>query len=642
MRFPAFSIAFLASNFAKADFLLPESAGHVSVGLPNRISWSTDSVTGPISLFLVPAGAEDASASIFAIGTQIPNYGMYQWVPRDTLTTAESYFSILMVDSKNFKTVSDIFLIVGLQNSQPGSELRRRVSAHVKKSSYGNDDFNSDDPANSDSNNSGTKSSKSGKNEGTEKFNSTETLTTKLESKETSKSLVLETSLSACSAVVTKTEYLCVSAANGSNIKTKSSDGSKSTSNLPSLAVYLDKPPKDVSGSSKPTSLGFKGTSASNNTSSSKSTFQDSSLKHSYGFNSSSSSSSSEADFKKTHYSQSSSHSSSGEDSGSKYSASNSNSKDNSSSAYSYSGHESKGTKDSSGHKFGPKESNEDGHGHGNGSSSNSTSGHKSNSTLEHASTRTYCALVTSTTIIYMPFSRNTHTQETKTYTPNIHKTTLIQTSTIISTALESLFSISISAPLASISTLAASTTSIAAISTTATSTAQTTQVSKVSEISQLSSLAISESVKSIQSTPLFSASIIISSSTEPTTPPSMPTPPETINIASTTSTESTTPENPSSTDSITPPPSPPFPSQTATGTKFESETQTTALPPVTLTTLSSSTTSSSVYNLTILGGGMGTGTPLSVFTGGGSSYCGGLKGGIVMGVLMGVVGWIL
>ncbi|KAF7942551.1 hypothetical protein EAE99_000601 [Botrytis elliptica] len=629
MRFSFFSLVFLASHFAKGDFILPQPTSHISTGFPTQISWSTDPVTGPVSLFLVPAGVQDASASISAIGTLIPNDGTYQWVPRDTLTTAESYFSILMVDSKNIQTISGTFFIVGLQSFQPGGELRRRVNSSIK-------------------------SSDSGKNEGYKKSNSTETKTVKSESKEQpSKSVVLETSLSACSAVVTKTKHIYFGATNVANTKTKSSNGSESSGTLTPLAFYLDRRSTDISGSSQLMSLGSKKSSASNSTSSSKSTYRDSSLKHKYGLNSSSSSSSSEADFKKSHDSQSSSDSSSKKGSGSKHSATNSNSKGNSGSESSSSGYESKGTKDSSGYESGSQESNEyghgHGHGHGHGSSSNSNTGHESNSTLEHTSTQTDCTLVTSTTIIYVSSSRNTHTQETKTHTSNIDKTTLIHTNTIISTTSESFFSIPISATLASTSTLAASTISLAHISTIATSMVQTIQVPHASEISQISSLATPEPIQSI---PLFSASISIPSLTPITTsPPPVLTPSETTSIASfssitgitsiqstttTTTTPSTPPPNPSNTTSPTSPPPPPLSPQTTTSSEIQ-----TTLPPVTLTTLSSSTTSSAVYNLTIQSA---TGTALPVFTGGGSLRYGGSREGWVMrvGVGVGVAGWIL
>ncbi|TGO43529.1 hypothetical protein BOTNAR_3191g00010 [Botryotinia narcissicola] len=496
MRFSSFSLVFLASHFAKGDFILPQPMSHVSTGFPTQISWSTDPVTGPVSLFLVPEGVQDASASISAIGTQIPNDGMYQWILRDTPNAAESYFSILMVDSKNVKTVSGTFLIVGLQSFQTGFELRRRVD-------------------------SGTKSSDSGKNEGYKKYNSTETKTVKSKSKEPSKSAAQETSLPACSAVVTKTKYLYLDATNGANTETKSSDGSESTGAPASLGSNLKRRSTDISVSSKPMNIG-KRFPASNSTSRSKSTFQNSSLKHNYGLNSSSTS---EAGIKKGYDSQSSSSGFISEKgSGSKHSASNSNSKGSSGSESSSSGHNSKGTKDSSSYKPGSKESDEYGHGHGHGSSSNSSSGHESNSTLRNTSTQTDCTLVTSTTIIYVSSSIDTHTQETKTYTSNINKTTLIQTNTIISIASESLFSISTPATpasssiLASTSTLAVSTISLAGISTFATSTIQNTQVSHVSETSQVTILAPPESM---QSTPIFSTSISIPSITSITTPPS-------------------------------------------------------------------------------------------------------------------------
>ncbi|KAF7885542.1 uncharacterized protein EAF02_004051 [Botrytis sinoallii] len=621
MRFSFFSLVFLVSYFAKGDFILPQPTSHITTGFPTQISWSTDPVTGPVSLFLVPAGVQDASTSISAIGTQIPNDGMYQWVPRDTLTTAESYFSILMVDSKNIQTVSGTFLIVGLQSFQPGGELRRRVNSSIK-------------------------SSDSGKNEGYKKSNSTETKTVKSESKEQpSKSVVLETGLSACSAVVTKTKYLYFGATNVANTKTKSSNGSKSSGTLTPLAFYLDRQSTDISGSSELMSLGSKKSSASNSTSSSKSTYQYSSLKHNYGLNSSSLSSSSEADFKKSHDSQSSSDSSSKKGSGSKHSATNSNSKGNSGSEFSSSRYELKGTKDSSGYESGSKESNEygHGHGHGHGSISNSNFGHESNSTLEHTSTQTDCTLVTSTTIIYVSSSRNTHTQETE--TSNIDKTTLIHTNTIISTASESLFSISISTTLASTSTLAASTISLAHISTISTSMVQTTKVPHASETSQISSLATPEPIQSI---PLFSVLISIPSLTPITTsPPPVLIPPETTSIASfsgitgitsiqstttTKATPSTPPPNPSNTNSLTPPPS--LSPQTTSSSEIQ-----TSLPPVTLTTLSSSTTSSAVYNLTIQSA---TGTALPVFTGGVGLRYAGSREGWVMWVGVGVAGWIL
>ncbi|KAF7894208.1 hypothetical protein EAF00_007722 [Botryotinia globosa] len=627
MRFSSFSLV-LASHFAKSDFILPQPMSLVSTGFSTQISWSTDPVTGPVSLFLVPEGVQDASASISAIGTQIPNDGMYQWVPRDTPNAAESYFSILMVDSKNVKTVSGTFLIVGLQSFQTGGELRRRV-------------------------NSGTKSTDSGKNEGYKKFNLTETKTVHSESKESSKSVVLETSLLACSAVVTKTKYLYLTATDGANTKTKSSNGSESTGASASLAFNLDRRSTDISGSFRLMSLG-KRFQASNSTSRSNSTFQNAILKHNYGLNSSSSSSSSEAGPEKGYDSQSSSSGSTSEKgSGSKHSASNSNWKGSSGSESLSSGHGSKGTKNSSGYESGSKGSNE----HGHGSSSNSNSGHESNSTLEHTSTKIDCTLVTSKTIIYVSSSRNTHTQETKTYTSNINKTTLIQTNTIISTASESLFSIPTPATLASsyilasTSTLAISTISLAGISTIVTSTIQTTHVSHVSETSQFTSLAPPESIQSIS---LFSASISIPSITSITTPLSpMLTSPETTVIVSSPSTSSTQstataiptpnipPTNPSNTNSPTPPPLPSPSLSLSPQITTSSDIQTIYLPPVTLTTLSTSTTPSAVYNLTIQSA---TGTALSVFTGGGGSRYEGSREGFVLwiGVGLGIVGCVL
>ncbi|KAF7959473.1 hypothetical protein EAE96_001089 [Botrytis aclada] len=646
MRFSAFFITFVASYFAKADFILPEPMSQISIGLSTRISWSTHPVAGPVSLFLVPAGVQDAGASISTIGTQIPNDGMYQWVPCGTLNTAGSYLSILMVDSKNFKTLSGTFLIVGLPSYQPGSELRRRV-------------------------NSGTDSSDIGKNEGYKKSNSTETKTVNSESKEASNSVVLKTSLSACSAVVTKTKYLYLGATNGADSKTKSSNQSKSTNRPASLALYLDKPSKNISNSSNTMSLDSRGSSASNSTSSSKSTFHDSSLKHNYGLNSSSSSSSSEADPKKTHDSKSSSDSDSGKGSGSKHSESNPNSKGNFGSESSSSGYESKGNEDSSGHESGSQENSEYRHGHGNdhGSHSNSSSSYESKSVSKHT-TRANCTLLTSTIIIYVSSSENSHTHETKAYTSNVNKTTLIQTNKIPNTASESLFSISNPATpaspsiLASTSTLAASTISPAVISTTATSISQSDQISHISETSQLSSFATSEPIQSIETTPLFSASISIPSITQATPPPPVLTSsPEITTVASIlsiSSTQSTTPTPtpstppttpPSTTDPLTlpPPPPPPLSPQTESTTESatESEIQT-SLPPVTLTTLSSSSTFTSpsvVYNLTIQSA-TGTGIALPVFTGGGSSLYevsrGGLLVAMLVGGLLGGAGWIL
>lgn len=333
--------------------------------------------------------AYSQESALIACIAQIPNDGMYQWVPRDMLDTAESYFSILMVDSKDLKTVSDSFLLVGLQSFQPGGELRRRV-------------------------NSGTKPSDNGKNEGYNKSNSTKTKTktktVKSKNKEASKSAVRETSLLACSAVVTKTKYMYLGATEGANTKTKSSDRSESTGTSASLAFYLDRRTTDIPGSSKYMNLG-KRFSASNSTSSSKSTFQNSGLKHNYGSNSSSSAS--EAGPKKSYDSQSSSSGSTSEKgSSSKHSASNSNSKGSPGSESSSSGHDSKGNKDPSAYGSGSKESDEYGHGDGHGFSSSSKSGHESNSTLGHTSTQNDCTLVTSTTIIYVSSSRNTHTQE--------------------------------------------------------------------------------------------------------------------------------------------------------------------------------------------------------------------------------------
>jgi hypothetical protein len=105
---------------------------NIPTGLPDRITWTTGSISGPLSLYLVPAGSQDPQSAILTIADHIPNYGIYQWVPRDTIETSESAFSILMVDSTNSMTVSSTFYLEGLLSTPSNADLRRRDPVYTR------------------------------------------------------------------------------------------------------------------------------------------------------------------------------------------------------------------------------------------------------------------------------------------------------------------------------------------------------------------------------------------------------------------------------------------------------------------------------------------------------------------------------
>ncbi|KAM3079813.1 hypothetical protein ACMFMF_003234 [Clarireedia jacksonii] len=131
MRFSTSLITLLAAT-VHADFLLPQPLSNIPTGLPDRITWTLDSISGPLSLYLVPAGSQDPDSAILTIASQIPNYGIYQWVPSDTIESTESAFSILMVDSTNSKTVSGTFYLDGLLSTPSNQDLRRRGPVDVR------------------------------------------------------------------------------------------------------------------------------------------------------------------------------------------------------------------------------------------------------------------------------------------------------------------------------------------------------------------------------------------------------------------------------------------------------------------------------------------------------------------------------
>ncbi|KAB8298904.1 hypothetical protein EYC80_001062 [Monilinia laxa] len=410
---------------------------HIFAGLPSQITWTTKSIAGPISLYLVPAEVPDIGASISTIGIQIPNYGIYEWVPSQTLSTVESCFSILMVDSDGFMTVLGTFLIDGLQSSQPNIELRRRDGVHVANFRYRAGESSGDSSRDSGYKISSSELLNSGKEKENNRSNHTEMKTINPEKEKTSKSAALDTDLSTCSPLITRTEYVYMGATSVPNNNENSPGGSKLKARFASSNSCSDKESKGRNGSCNPLVSRSNEVSLPNGTTIAKSS------------------------------SQSSAH--------------NSGSKGNHGSKSSSSGDGSKESNDSSDHESGSKESKN----HGSGTDSDHKSGHESNSKHKNTPTRTDCTLVTTTTIIYIPSSKKAHTHYTKTYESASakEKTTLLTTN---SSPSESLTSITLTSPSIFLATTSfkPSTTSLPDLSTTAISIPQISQIPQTSSLS--------------------------------------------------------------------------------------------------------------------------------------------------------------
>jgi hypothetical protein len=194
MRFSFSLTSLLAAVTVNAEFLLPQPMSNIPTGLPDRITWTIDSISGPLSLYLVPAGSQDPDSAILTIADQIPNYGIYQWVPRDTIETSESAFSILMVDSTNAMTVSGTFYLDGLLSTPSNGDLRRRDPVYIR---------NKESPADSSKSN---------------------------------QSVALNPADNTCGPPVTVTKTMIVRGTGGASTKTKGSSNAGSTGTLSSGA----------------------------------------------------------------------------------------------------------------------------------------------------------------------------------------------------------------------------------------------------------------------------------------------------------------------------------------------------------------------------------------------------------------------
>jgi hypothetical protein len=106
------------SALTRATFLSPSAGDSWMVGQEQTIKWETSGISGPIDIFLAPAGAKDSSSAMSQIATQISNSGSYKWTPDASLGGKSG--SIIAVDSSKKTIISSVVIIVINNNSGGG------------------------------------------------------------------------------------------------------------------------------------------------------------------------------------------------------------------------------------------------------------------------------------------------------------------------------------------------------------------------------------------------------------------------------------------------------------------------------------------------------------------------------------------